>query len=96
MSHRQAWGHLKKGNIQKIPYELFRFGHVALVVPNPEQAPGTPVGITDLRFLNVAMKHAVEADEDIEWLRDQSWIVRRPAAGSVDVERLREFTKTDS
>ncbi len=94
MSHRQAWQKLRKGKIQKIPYELFRFGHVALAVPDPAASPGTATRPEDLRFLNVAMNQAVEAKENIDWLRDQSWVVYRPPAGSIDVERLRTFTQT--
>jgi hypothetical protein len=93
MSHQQAWEHLRKGKIQKIPYELFRYGHVAVAVPDPTQPLALTSGNQELRFLNVAMKHPVNADADIDWLRDQSWRVYRPPSGSIDVQRLHEFSR---
>ncbi len=83
MSHREAWRHLRRGGIQKIPYELFRYGHIALVVP----------GGGDLRLLQVAMKQAVNADEGVAYLRGKSWIAYRPPAGAVDAARLAEFAE---
>lgn len=90
MSHRDACRHLFRLKIQKIPYELFRFGHVAVIVPSPNGIAEA----SDLRLLSIAMRHAVNTDHQLESLRDQSWFAFRPPAGSVDVERLHEFTKT--
>ena len=39
MSHKEAWKYLKKGTIQKVPYDLFRYGHLALVVPDSKNKP---------------------------------------------------------
>lgn len=94
MSHEEAWSHLRKKRIQKIPYELFRYGHVALAVPDPSLPTGSQTTPSNIRFLNVAMKHSVGCEEAIDWLRDQSWAVYRPPSGSVDTEKLREFTRT--
>lgn len=80
MSHRTAWQHLKRGRIQKIPYELFRYGHLALVVPDEHGDP---------RLLQVAMKQAVTAVDGLDYLEDKTWEVYRPP--SVDVARLRDF-----
>lgn len=82
MSHQQAWSHLRKGHIQKIPYELFRYGHVALVVPS---------GSGELKLLQVAMKQAVNADDGLDYLYDKTWEIHRPPSGSVNLTRLQEF-----
>lgn len=83
MNHQQAWSHLRKGRIQKVPYELFRYGHVALVVPSKSG---------DLKVLQVAMKQAVNADDGLDYLNDKTWEIHRPPTGSVDIDRLSEFT----
>jgi hypothetical protein len=87
MSHREAWSHLRRGGIQKIPYELFRYGHIALVVPNPQK----PAGNKDLRLLQLAMKQAANTSDGLEYLKDKHWIVFRPP-GVVHEKRLHEFT----
>jgi hypothetical protein len=89
MSHDEAWSYLRKGNIQKVPYELFRYGHIALVVP----APDLPAGSGELRLLQIAMKQAANAADSLDYLKDKSWIVYRPPSGSVDPVKLREFTR---
>ena len=86
MSHQQAWSHLRKGKIQKVPYELFRYGHLALVVPDPN-------GSDELRILQVAMKQAVTASDGFEYLDGKTWEIHRPPSGSVDADRLASFTK---
>jgi hypothetical protein len=85
MSHKEAWQYLRKGKIQKIPYELFRYGHVALVVPDPG-------GSSELRLLQVAMKQAVTASDRLDYLNDKTWEIHRPPTGVVDLNRLEEFT----
>ncbi len=87
MSHRDAWKHLRKGGIQKLPYELFRYGHIALVVPVSDRLGTEP------RLLQVAMRQAVNADSGLDYLSEKSWHVFRPPHGSVDTEKLREFTE---
>jgi hypothetical protein len=89
MSHAEAWGYLRKGVIQKVPYELFRYGHIALVVPDPADArlPAEP------RLLQLAMKQAANATEGLNYLKDKSWHVYRPPVGSVEVEKLHEFAQ---
>ncbi len=89
MSHREAWKHLSRGRIQKIPYELFRFGHLALVVENPAR----PAGSGDRRLLQVAMRQAVDAGEGLAALDGRSWIAFRPGGGEVDRGRLHEFAR---
>ncbi|MES2706535.1 MAG: hypothetical protein V4726_08025 [Verrucomicrobiota bacterium] len=88
MSHREALGHLRRGNIQKLPYELFRYGHITLVVPEP----GKPWRAGHFRLLQIAMKQAANAREGPDYLKGKSWVVYRPPFGSVDVQKLREFT----
>ncbi|MGK0184842.1 MAG: hypothetical protein ACI9R3_000616 [Verrucomicrobiales bacterium] len=80
MSHKQAAKYLSQGNIQKVPYEVFRFGHLSLVT-------------SDRKLLSIAMKQAVTADLELRTLRDQSWIVYRTPAGSIDLKRLDEFVE---
>lgn len=89
MSHREAWKHLSRGRIQKIPYDLFRFGHLALVVEDPAR----PAGAGERRLLQVAMKQPVDAGEELDSLDDRSWIAFRPGGGEVDRGRLHEFVR---
>lgn len=88
MSHQEAWSHLRKGKIQKIPYDLFRYGHVALVVPDPEQT----VVSNDLRLLQIAMKQAANADQTTDYLLGKHWVAYRPG-GALDIARLHEFSR---
>ena len=85
MSHQQAWNHLRKRKIQKIPYELFTYGHLALAV----RAPATTTG-SEIRLLQLAMKQPANIDDGAEYLRDKSWIHYRPTS-PIDNERLDEF-----
>lgn len=89
MSHREAWKSLRKGKVQKLPYDLFRYGHIALVVPGTGEKSRSG---GELRLLQVAMKQAVNADAGVDYLNDKSWVVFRPPAGQIDEEKLREFT----
>lgn len=84
MGHNEALGYLRRGVVQKIPYELFQFGHVALVVEASSQ-PG------EMRLLQLAMAQAANVDEGLDYLEDKKWQVFRPPSGAVDPERLREF-----
>ncbi|GAA5478974.1 hypothetical protein [Haloferula helveola] len=87
MTHDESLSALSKGTIQKVPYELFRYGHVALVVPDP-------AGTGEPKLLQVAMKQAVNADEGLGYLDGKRWHAYRPPSGSVNVNRLGEFTRT--
>ena len=89
MSHHLAWQHLSKWEIQKIPYEILPYGHVAIIVPNPDG----PADSSDLRLLSIAIRQPVHTGHKLETLRDQSWFAFRPPAGSLDLERLHEFTQ---
>lgn len=80
MSHKEALAHLKKKEIQKIPYELFAYGHLALVV---DQGDGP-------RLLQLAMKQAANIDDDFDYLTDKQWILYRPTR-TIDKDRLKEF-----
>lgn len=84
MSHKEARKHLRKGTIQKIPYELFAYGHVALVVPTESQ---------QLHLLQVAMKQHINSTSDLSYLRDKSWALYRPPSGSIDVAKLQQFSQ---
>ncbi len=86
MSHDEALGALSKGKIQKLPYELFQYGHLALVVPDPHGRRGK-------RLLQVAMKEAVNADEGLDYLDGKRWRLFRPPTGSIDDDRLGEFAR---
>ena len=92
MSHQQARNHLKRGRIQKIPYELCRYGHLSVVVPDPNIALHQQTQ-RDAKLLQVAMKQAITASDDLDHLRDQSWIVHRPPVGSIDSSRLHSFAE---
>lgn len=80
MSHPEARAHLKKGNIQKIPYELFAYGHLALAV---DQGDGP-------RLLQLAMKQAANIDDGFEYLDDKTWILFRPTR-ELDQASLKTF-----
>lgn len=86
MSHSQAREHLKNRNIQKVPYELFRFGHLAILTyPTSNDSK-------NLHLLQVAMKQQVNADSDLSCLKDQSWIAYRAPIGTISSKKLTEFT----
>jgi hypothetical protein len=89
MSHDEAWAFLRKGTIQKLPYDLMRYGHLALVVPDPAKTRPSQ----DYRLLQIAMKQAVNAKDGLDYLNDKSFHVFRPPAGSVDVAKLHEFSR---
>lgn len=84
MSHDEALSYLRCGVVQKIPYELFQYGHLALVVESPDE-PGR------LRLLQLAMGQAANIDAGMDYLTDKSWCAFRPPVGSVDDDRLAEF-----
>jgi hypothetical protein len=88
MSQREAWAHLRDGSIQKIPYDLFRYGHVALVVPSPERSSVS----ADLRLLQIAMKQAANANEGTAYLEGKRWVAFRPPR-LIDAGKLHEFTR---
>lgn len=83
MPRKERWDYLLRGKIQKLPYELFRFGHLALVVDDPHQ-PGS------LRLLQLAMKQPAHIDEDLRYLADKHWIAYRPTQ-TVHRKRLQIF-----
>ena len=68
MSHAQARAHLKSSGIQKLPYELLRYGHVALVVPHSR----------DFRLLQNSMSEPANLQHGPDYLRDKSWSLFRP------------------
>lgn len=86
MSHTQAREQLRKFSIQKIPYEFFRFGHLAILT-HPSSSD-----TRNLHLLQVAMKQQVNVDSDLSYLKDKSWIVYRAPDGSISSEKLTEFT----
>ncbi len=85
MSHSEAQNYLKQGTIQKIPYELFRYGHLALVTPGAAEQPWN--------LLQIALGQTANAKDDKAYLRDKSWILFRPNAGRVELAKLAEFTR---
>jgi predicted DCC family thiol-disulfide oxidoreductase YuxK len=82
MPRKEAWAHLKKGKIQKIPYQLFDYGHLALVVDHPDEP----------RLLQLAMKQAANIDSGLDYLDDKQWTVFRPTT-EIDKDRLKEFVE---
>ncbi|QTN31753.1 hypothetical protein HZ994_05240 [Akkermansiaceae bacterium] len=88
MSHSEAWTQLRKGKIQKIPYDLFRYGHIALIVPDP----GNDLATSDLRLLQIAMKQAANADAATDYLEGKHWVAYRPC-GDLDLARLHGFSR---
>jgi len=84
MSHQDALRHLAHIRIEKVPYELFQFGHLSLVVENPQQTQ-------QLRLLQCSINQAINLDSDLNYLRDKHWIAYRPAT-SLNLKRLRQFT----
>lgn len=86
MSQQEAWRWIRAGKVQKVPYDFFRYGHLALVVPDPEGGRGW-------RLLQVAMGQAVQADSGPEYLEGKEWRAFRPEEGAVDEEKLRRFTE---
>jgi hypothetical protein len=83
MPHQEAWKHLRKGKIQKIPYELFSHGHLALVVDHHGEK----------RLLQLAMKQAANVDDDFTYLHDKNWTLYRPTS-EIDEARLDQFVIT--
>jgi hypothetical protein len=79
MSHAEARAHLRATGIQKLPYELFRYGHVALVVPHSD----------DLRLLQTSMSETANVKYGMGYLRDKSWSLFRPQR--VDTAKLAAF-----
>ncbi|WP_018969280.1 hypothetical protein [Rubritalea marina] len=85
MPHKEARHYLKRGKIQKLPYELFSFGHLAVVVEHPASG--------ELKLLQVAMKQRCNIDEDLSYLDGKSWNVYRAPSGAIDSARLTEFVE---
>ncbi len=86
MSHKEAGKYLKKAKIQKVPYELFRYGHLAVVVPNSRDSKDS----NKRKLLQLAMKQVANIDDDLSYLDDKNWVVYRPS--SIDEKKLTEFT----
>jgi len=72
MSHHESWEFLKKDMIQKIPYDLFQYGHLAIVVPSADSS-----GVC---LLQVAMKQAVNDEEGLDYLGNPGWCTGHQAA----------------
>ena len=85
MSHAEARAYLRRGKLQKLPYELFRCGHLALVVPHKSSG--------DWRLLQTAMGQCANAEQGRAYLMDKAWTVYRPNAKKLDVAKLAEFTQ---
>lgn len=83
MSHKEACAHLAKAKIQKAPYELFRYGHLAMAIENDSISNG------ELKLLQVAMKQKVNTDSNLDYLEDKNWEVFRPR--KINRSKLREF-----
>ncbi|MDB4600648.1 DCC1-like thiol-disulfide oxidoreductase family protein, partial [Akkermansiaceae bacterium] len=64
MTKKEAMAYLKKGKIQKLPYQLFDYGHLALVVESNGEK----------KLLQLAMKQAANIDDGLEYLDDKKWV----------------------
>jgi hypothetical protein len=80
MTKKEAMAYLKKGKIQKLPYQLFDYGHLALVVESNGEK----------KLLQLAMKQAANIDDGLEYLDDKKWAIFRPTS-DLDEKRLEEF-----
>jgi hypothetical protein len=85
MSHSEARAYLKRVKLQKLPYEFFRYGHLALSVKLKEGG--------ELRLLQTAMGERASAEHGQEYLMDKSWTLYRLCAGIVNLQKLTEFTQ---
>jgi hypothetical protein len=93
MSHEEARQHIGEGRIQKIPYELCRYGHLCIVVPNPNKKLNAQRSL-DYRLLQVAMRQAITASDGLNYLNAKSWVVFRPPPRSINHDRLHGFTQS--
>ena len=80
MTKKEAMAYLKKGKIQKLPYQLFDYGHLALVVESNGEK----------KLFQLAMKQAANIDDGLEYLDDKKWAIFRPTS-DLDEKRLEEF-----
>jgi len=85
MSHSEARRNLRQRKIQKIPYELFSFGHLAIVSHATFSA--------ELKLLQVAMKQSINANSGLGYLKDKCWVTYRPPNKSIDTVKLGEFSQ---
>lgn len=85
MSHKEAGKYLKKAKIQKVPYDLFRYGHLALVVPDPANP-------SKKKLFQLAMKQVANIEDDLSYLDDKNWVIYRPP--SINENKLSEFTRS--
>ncbi|MBK1792705.1 hypothetical protein [Persicirhabdus sediminis] len=90
MESSEAQRSVLAGGVQKVPYAMFKYGHLALVTC---ASKGGKHHSGDLRLLQVAMKQAVTASTHLSKLRDSNWMVFRAPSGSLDLARLDEFTE---
>jgi hypothetical protein len=75
---------LAQGNLTVIGYRLFKYGHLAIVVEDPEK-PGRKVLFTSQSIKGVNM------DEDVDSLRTHNWdVYRLDKWNRIDEERLAE------
>ena len=77
------------GNIQKIPYSLFRYGHLVIIVRDPEDPESGR-----LKLLSIYMGSHAETNDGLEYLDDKNWDLFRiddEHAHQLDKKRLREF-----
>jgi predicted DCC family thiol-disulfide oxidoreductase YuxK len=83
MPKKEAMARVRKGEMQKLPYGIFTYGHLALIVEKEGE----------MRLLQLAMKQAANIDSGLDFLSDKKWKLFRPTA-PVDKARLAEFVET--
>lgn len=82
MPRGEAIGAVATGKIQKIPYSLFRYGHVALVVPRDNEP----------RLLQMALGVRANSWSTLDDIQDLEWTLYRPTQ-PLDHEALADFAK---
>jgi hypothetical protein len=85
MSHAEAGAYLRRGIIQKLPYELARFGHLALVVPGDAGE--------HWKLLQLAMGDAANDKEGRSYLVNRTWQLFRTSSGKPNLSKLSVFAK---
>ncbi len=87
MKEGQARSAIFTGNVNSIGYRLFKYGHLAIVVKDPENK-------NKLRLFSSQSFKGVNIREDIDTLKDHSWnSYRLDQWNRVDQMRLYEFVE---
>lgn len=87
MKKNESRHSIRKGQLSKIGYRLLGYGHLALVVQDPENKGR-------LRLLSSQSFQGANVKEDIASLKDHSWdAYRLDQWERIDTQRLKEFIR---